>query len=46
LEGINSPTPDLIELLQVESDYVKRLAQDFLRRRGEEVTVTVDAPLF
>ena len=37
LEGINSPTPDLIELLQVEADYVKRLAQDFLRRRGEVV---------
>ena len=37
LEGINSPTPDQIELLQVEADYVKRLAQDFLRRRGEVV---------
>ncbi len=37
LEGINSPTDDFIEQLTVDPDYIKRLAEDFLRKQGEQI---------
>jgi SNF2 family DNA or RNA helicase len=37
LEGINSPRPEFIETLQVEADYIKRLAEDFLLKNGEQL---------
>lgn len=37
LEGINTPSGDLIEELEVDGDYIKRLAADFLRRNGQTV---------
>jgi SNF2 family DNA or RNA helicase len=37
LEGINNPNEDLISALQVDPDYIKRLAADFLTRNGESL---------
>lgn len=39
LHGITTPTTDLIEELQVDGDYIKRLAADFLVKSGEELPV-------
>lgn len=45
LEGINNPKKgdgDLIEELSVDQDYVKKLAEDYLRKQGEEFPVAAE----
>ncbi len=44
LEGIRDPSRDMITRLQVEADYIKKLAERFLQESGEEVpTSSVEA---
>jgi hypothetical protein len=39
LEGIRDPSRDMIAKLQVEADYIKRLAERFLQDSGEEIPI-------